>query len=97
MDSVDFLVRQFGINYRVFAFPHTDAGVSRAFFEAVLGGNEPLDLVFGTGNQQRDILPGILHRFNCERPEIEISKSVKGILLMNGMKALTGQNNIKRK
>lgn len=94
--SVDFLVDQFGIDYRVFAFPHTDAGVSRAFFETALGGEKRLDLVFGTGNQQRDMLPGILHRFNCERPQIPIDESVKGILLLNGLKAFMGRDRVKR-
>lgn len=94
--SVNFLIKQFGIGYRVFAFPHTDAGISSTFFEKVLQGGEALDLVFGTGNQQRDILPGILHRFNCERPHIGIEESVKGILALNGLKAFTGRNEIKR-
>ena len=94
--SVDFLAEHFGIGYRVFAFPHTDEGVSRTFFETALGGEKPLDLVFGTGNQQRDMLPGILHRFNCERPQIPIAESVKGVLLLNGLKAITGRNMVKR-
>lgn len=97
LGSVDLLVKQFGINYRVFAFPHTDAGVSSAFFKTVLEGENRLDLVFGTGNQQRDILPGILHRFNCERPQISINESVKGVLLMNGLKALAGRNSVERR
>ncbi|MBO9154218.1 polysaccharide deacetylase family protein [Chitinophaga sp. GCM10012297] len=97
LGSVDVLANRFGIGYRVFAFPHTDAGVSRAFFKTVLEGENPLDLVFGTGNQQRDMLPGILHRFNCERPYVPIGESVKGILLLNGLKALAGRDVVKRR
>lgn len=91
MESVDFLVDRFQLNYRVFAFPHSDAGISRLFFEKVLNGPGRLDLVFGTANQQQDILPGILHRFNCERPAISIQAAVKGMLLYNGAKHLAGK------
>ncbi len=95
-ESVEFLVKHFGVDYRVFAFPHTDAGVSGAFFETVMQGEQAVDLVFGTGNQQKDMLPGILHRFNCERPDIGISSSTKGILLLNGLKSLAGRGAVKR-
>jgi peptidoglycan/xylan/chitin deacetylase (PgdA/CDA1 family) len=94
--SVDFLVQQFQLPYRAFAFPHTDAGVSRIFFNTLLEGPDPLDVIFGTGNQRRDFNPKILHRFNCERPSVSINAAVKGILLLNRIQELTNKDQVKR-
>ncbi|NML39060.1 polysaccharide deacetylase family protein [Chitinophaga sp. G-6-1-13] len=95
-ESVEYLVNQFGIDYRVFAFPHSDAGVSRTFFDRLFQEENPMDLVFGTGNQRQDISPRILHRFNCERPSLPIEQAVKGILLYGRLKKICRQNNIHR-
>lgn len=95
-ESVDFLTERFQLDYRVFAFPHSDAGISRRFFEEVLDGPGRLDLVFGTANQRQDMRPGILHRFNCERPAIPIQAAVKGMLLYNGLRQLTGKQMLLR-
>jgi len=83
-DSVDFLVNKFGLTYKAFAFPHTDAGIPKAFFDQLLQGPSPdLDIIFGTNNHREDIYPQILQRFNCERPGINIAAAVKGIMLYN--------------
>jgi peptidoglycan/xylan/chitin deacetylase (PgdA/CDA1 family) len=87
-NSVNFLTEHFHIPYRAFAFPHTDAGVSRTFFETLLEGPAPIDIIFGTANHKRDISPRILHRFNCERPSVSIAAAVKGILLYNRLQEL---------
>lgn len=81
LGSVNPLVERFQLPYKIFAFPHYDTGVSKAFFDAMLHvPNPPLDLIFGTSNHKQDISPRILHRFNCERPAIDIQSAVKGIL-----------------
>lgn len=95
-DSVDFLTERFGITYRAFAFPHSDAGISRKFFETVLNNSNKLDVVFGTANHKKDIFPHILHRFNCERPSISINAAVKGILLYNRLQDLRNKKIIAR-
>lgn len=95
-DSVNFLVEKFNLPYRVFAFPHSDAGVSRAFFDTLFNDPAPMDLIFGTANQQHDIYPGILHRFNCERPAVPIDEAVKGILLLNRLRGVYRRNHIQR-
>lgn len=95
-DSVNFLTERFKIPYRAFAFPHSDAGVSRNFFEKALNSTDGLDVIFGTANQKQDIFPQILHRFNCERPTISISSAVKGILLYNNIKKTGNKNIIER-
>ncbi|SEW40630.1 Polysaccharide deacetylase [Chitinophaga sp. YR573] len=95
-DSVNFLTEHFHIPYRAFAFPHTDAGVSRTFFETILEGPDPIDVIFGTANHKRDISPRILHRFNCERPAVSIGAAVKGILLYNRLQELRNKQVIVR-
>ncbi|WP_343674589.1 polysaccharide deacetylase family protein [Chitinophaga sp.] len=94
--SVDFLVQHFNLNYRAFAFPHTDAGVSRIFFNTLLEGPDPIDVIFGTGNHKKDFNPKILHRFNCERPSVSINAAVKGILLLNKIQQITNKDQISR-
>jgi peptidoglycan/xylan/chitin deacetylase (PgdA/CDA1 family) len=94
--SVDFLVEQFKLPYRAFAFPHTDAGVSKIFFNTLLEGPNPLDVIFGTGNHKKDFNPKILHRFNCERPSVSINAAVKGILLLNKIQEVTNKDQIIR-
>jgi peptidoglycan/xylan/chitin deacetylase (PgdA/CDA1 family) len=95
-DSVNFLTERFNISYRAFAFPHTDTGVSRAFFDTLLNGPDSLDVIFGTANHKQDISPRILHRFNCERPAISINSAVKGILLYNRLQELRNKQIIVR-
>lgn len=97
LTSVNFLTARFNLDYRVFAFPHTDEGVSRKFFETLLQGPDQLDLIFGTANHKQDISSRILHRFNCERPNIDIESAVKGILLYNKLQQLRNTNIIYRK
>jgi len=94
--SVDFLVQHFNLPYRAFAFPHTDAGVSKIFFNTLLEGPDPIDVIFGTGNQKKDFNPKILHRFNCERPTVSINAAVKGILLLNKIQQMTNKDQISR-
>lgn len=96
-ESVETLVNRFNLDYRAFAFPHSDAGIPKAFFDKLLQGSKPaVDLIFGTGNQQTDIHPHILHRFNCERPELDIEAAVKGMLIYNRLQEIRGKSVIRR-
>jgi peptidoglycan/xylan/chitin deacetylase (PgdA/CDA1 family) len=96
-ESVDFVVNTFGLDYRAFAFPHSDAGVPGAFFDRFLDRQAPgLDVIFGTNNQRREVYPQVLHRFNCERPQTAVESAVKGILALNSVQELRGQSVIRR-
>lgn len=65
-ESVKFLQDKFGVKYRAFAFPHSDAGVSRAFFERSFASGG-LQISFGTGGLLRDSWPGHFQRFSMEK------------------------------
>ena len=95
-ESVNFLTERFNLSYRAFAFPHTDEGISSAFFENILNNKDSLDVIFGTANHKRDISPRILHRFNCERPAIPVYAAVKGILLLNRLDKIRNKEVITR-
>ncbi len=95
--SVNYLVEKFKLPYKVFAFPHFDTGISKAFFNTLLNGPHPaLDLIFGTANHKKDVLPQVLHRFNCERPAVHIEEAVKGIMVYNVGHEWLGRNEVTR-
>jgi peptidoglycan/xylan/chitin deacetylase (PgdA/CDA1 family) len=64
--SVEFVQKEFGVDYRAFAFPHSDAGVSREFFERGYA-NGTLQISFGTGGLLRDPWPKHFQRFSMEK------------------------------
>lgn len=96
-NSVNYVASRFNLDYKVFAFPHYDSGVSKTFFDTLLSGPKPqIDLIFGTANHKQDISPRIFHRFNCERPGISIEESIKGILMYGVLHAWAGKNKVVR-
>jgi len=65
-ESMQFLCERFGAKPRAFAFPHTDAGVTPAFFELVFK-DGTLDVTFGTAGLLRDSRPRHFQRFSLEQ------------------------------
>ena len=65
-ESVGYVHEKFGVKYRAFAFPHSDTGVSQAFF-ARSQAEGILDISFGTGGLLRDPWPNHFQRFNMEK------------------------------
>lgn len=58
---------RFGLRYGAFAFPHSDRGVSRAFFDQVRRRSE-IDLAFGTSGLRTDEVPWNIQRISLEKP-----------------------------
>lgn len=52
-ESIDWLVRKFNLNYKAFAFPHTDLDVSKEFF-IKLANEKRIDVSFGTSGIKND-------------------------------------------
>jgi peptidoglycan/xylan/chitin deacetylase (PgdA/CDA1 family) len=65
-ESLRFLLDRFQISYRAFAFPHTDSGVSRDFFEK-LQALRTLDASFGTDGMVKHSFPFNLERFTLDK------------------------------
>lgn len=65
-DSMETLVRRFGLRHRAFAFPHSDAGVASVFFQTVFG-DRIVEVTFGTAGLVGDAWPGHFQRFSMEK------------------------------
>ena len=67
IESVKFIREKFNLDYGVFAFPHTDNGVSKEYF-AELYKSGLIDVTFGTGGMINDSVPRNIQRFSLESP-----------------------------
>lgn len=72
--SVEVLVKRFSLNYRVFAFPYADYGISRAFFESISG---KIDATFGTSGLLTDIIPTNYQRISVEKHSVSAKRTIK--------------------
>jgi peptidoglycan/xylan/chitin deacetylase (PgdA/CDA1 family) len=73
--SMKFLQDEFAVKQRAFAFPHSDTGVSRAFFDCSYG-DGTLEISFGTGGLLRDSWPGHFQRFSMEKTTLPPAATV---------------------
>jgi peptidoglycan/xylan/chitin deacetylase (PgdA/CDA1 family) len=69
--SVEFVQQEFGVDYRAFAFPHSDTGVTTEFFERSYG-DGTLQISFGTGGLLRDPWPKHFQRFSMEKTSLPV-------------------------
>jgi peptidoglycan/xylan/chitin deacetylase (PgdA/CDA1 family) len=71
-ESMDFVNVNFHVNYRVFAFPYWDAGISQEFFRE-LGA----DATFGTQGLLSETIPNHIQRIGFERFNYPAKQSIK--------------------
>lgn len=92
LESVNNLVNQFNLDYKVFSFPFTDDGVGQEFYKKV---NSQLDLTFGTAGIKNDFSNKNLQRIGMEENKkgIEIIKTQH---LYYFFKKFLGKNKISR-
>jgi peptidoglycan/xylan/chitin deacetylase (PgdA/CDA1 family) len=74
--SVHYVQNSFNLPYRLFAFPFTDHGVGKAFFDYFYGENKRLDFSFGTAGLKDDFYPR-----NIQRIPVEDSKNAQMALI----------------
>jgi peptidoglycan/xylan/chitin deacetylase (PgdA/CDA1 family) len=65
--SISFVREKFQLPYSVFAFPHTDNGVTTTFFNQIHK-SRLVDISFGTSGMIEDIIPNNLQRISFENP-----------------------------
>jgi peptidoglycan/xylan/chitin deacetylase (PgdA/CDA1 family) len=75
-DSVHSIGAAFGLDYGVFAFPHTDANVSWEFF-MMLYRTGLVDVSFGTAGLLDDTAPNHLHRMSLEQPRVPAHQIIR--------------------
>ena len=94
-ESLRFVRERFTVPYRAFAFPSSDAGVSRHFFTELLQGRE-VDVFFGNQGMQEDFLPCIVQRSSMEKTQMR-SPSIWGQAYSRRVyKMLTGKLRVVR-
>ena len=94
-ESIEFLDQRFGLARKAFAFPHMDRGVSRAFFQTVLG-DGMLEVTFGTGGPAQDTFPRSLQRFTMEKTSLLARGTIARQAIRGSKLWLTGQRTIRR-
>jgi peptidoglycan/xylan/chitin deacetylase (PgdA/CDA1 family) len=71
-ESMDFVHENFGIDYRVFAFPYWDAGIPKKFFKDLAA-----DATFGTQGLLSETIPNHIQRIGFERFKYTAPQSIK--------------------
>ncbi len=94
--SVDFVSRQFNLDYSAFAFPFTDYQVSDIFFEMIYEDKELLDISFGCAGIKKDILPQHMQRISLEMAHLSAEEIIEGELIYHMLKAPFNKNKIER-
>ena len=96
IESQQFLESKFDLDYRVFAFPFTDDGLTKSFFSA-LQAQFPFDLSFGGAGLKQDVIPNNLQRFPMESDRLNSArKLINTEFLYYLLKIPFGKNRLKR-
>ncbi len=66
--SIDWVQKYFPSHLKTFAFPFTDFGVSRSFFESM---ENSMDVCFTTAGVKKDLYPWVFNRFSMEKHSLE--------------------------
>ncbi len=74
INCIDFLVKKFSLDHRVFAFPYSDHYVSQAFFNAI---SSQVDFTFGTQGLLTDSVSTNFQRISLEKHKASAAKTIK--------------------
>lgn len=96
IDSIEWLKKNFGITYSLFAFPFSDKGISRKLIEELFS-YDPNIILFGNSGLKKDMDSRIIQRFSIENPNKEITKVLVSENLYKYYNKLIGKYKIKRK
>jgi peptidoglycan/xylan/chitin deacetylase (PgdA/CDA1 family) len=90
-ESIYYLKSLFGLNYSLFAFPHTDGGVSSIFFERLMLA-KTADITFGTSGLLDDSLPNHIQRMSFEKPAVPIQRLLRRHLARRLYRRINGNS-----
>jgi len=93
--SIDWVVQQFQLAYRCFAFPFTDQGVSTVFFEKIADQNIA-NLTFACAGFKQQNIPFHFQRWPIELYPIDAEKQLRGELWYYLLKKMLGKHRVKR-
>ncbi len=92
-ESTRTLRQAFGLDYSVFAFPYSDAGIRASFFEAL---DARIDLFFGTSAFSSDRISKIVQRFWMEDTSAPADTILNRLYIRHHVRELFGLNKAKR-
>lgn len=90
------ITSEFHLPYKCFAFPFTDHGVSKAFFEEMFS-RQMATVSFGTAGIVQENLPMHVQRVPLERGNLTAKQIIHAEYLYFILKSMTGRNKIIRK
>ncbi|MEM6271281.1 MAG: polysaccharide deacetylase family protein [Bacteroidota bacterium] len=94
--SQDYVEAHFGVKERWFAFPFTDHGVGREFFQRLFAGKNAPELTFGCAGLKRDIDRRHVQRIPLEMDGLSAREILPAEFLYYFAKAPLGKNKIRR-
>jgi peptidoglycan/xylan/chitin deacetylase (PgdA/CDA1 family) len=95
LGSINGLQKEFGLKQRLFAFPFTDDGVSKAFFDKVFNEGQ-VDFTFGGAGIKNDVHPRQFQRIPMEGWNASAEQTLKSEYLYYLLRMPFGKNTIKR-
>ena len=96
IESISFVQNRFGLDYSAFAFPHSDRGVTKAFFHNERG-HSLADVTFGTAGMTEDSEPNNYQRFSLENPLLPAENILALQFAKSLWRTLNRKNHIVRK
>jgi peptidoglycan/xylan/chitin deacetylase (PgdA/CDA1 family) len=87
------LCEKFSLDYKVFAFPYSDSGISHAFFKGIHG---KIDATFGNQGLMTDCIPENFQRISYEKTGVSASKMTRFFYTRKIIKSLFRNNAIHR-
>lgn len=93
--STKIICDKFKLNYRVFAFPFTDYGVSKNTFDNIHSAGD-IDLSFGCAGMKHDCIPFNLQRIPAEDYNLPLKRRLKADYFYFILKSIVRRNNICR-
>ncbi|MFN8209197.1 MAG: polysaccharide deacetylase family protein [Bacteroidales bacterium] len=94
--SLERVVMEYGLDYMAFAFPFSDMGIPRSFWDDLKTRISVPVLTFGTSGLKSDSVPGNLQRTGMELNRLNGREIIKSEYLYCLLKMPFGKNSIKR-
>ena len=95
LSSVEEVREKFNLSHRIFAFPFTDYGIGKAFFDSVYA-HDRVELSFGCAGIKRDSVRKNLQRIPMEEYNLSASRRLKTDYFYYLLKSPFGKNLIRR-
>lgn len=96
IESIEWIKKNFNIDYSAFAFPFTDKNNSKKLFEELFEYDKN-SLIFGNSGLKKDIDNRIIQRFSLENPNKKTAKIIVAEHLYKLFNKMIGNYQIKRK